>query len=153
CGQALPTPSPLVQTPPVQTPPGGVSILSPGPTHPTGTLARGVLLNGRYRIRGLVGTGGMGAVYKAADTQLGDRLVAVKELSVQGLTAQERAEATEAFTREAVLLASLHHPSLPNIHDHFTADGRWYMVMDLIPGDTLEAYLHHAGRPGLPVGE
>src|SRR5262249_9381437 len=66
---------------------------------------------------------------------------------------QERAEATEAFTREAVLLASLHHPSLPNIHDHFTADGRWYMVMDLIPGDTLEAYLHHAGRPGLPVGE
>jgi len=116
-------------------------------------LAPGSLLIGRYRILSLAGAGGMGAVYKAADTQLGDRPVALKELSESGLTPVELAEATEAFKREALLLAELHHPGLPSIHDHFTTGGRWYLVMDFIEGETLEDYLHHAGRPGLPVAQ
>jgi hypothetical protein len=110
-------------------------------------------LNGRYRILGVVGTGGMGTVYKAADIQLGDRIVAVKELSATGLSPVEAAEVTAAFHQEALLLAKLQHPSLPGIHDHFTEGGQWYLVMDFIEGQTLEEMLQHTGRPGLPVAE
>ena len=118
-----------------------------------GTLAPGFLLNGRYRIVALAGSGGMGAVYKATDTSLGGRLVAVKEMSEQGLSPQEIIEATEAFEQEAHLLAGLHHPSLPSIHDYFSSGGRWYLVMEFIEGETLEEYLRHNGTPGLPVAD
>jgi serine/threonine protein kinase len=93
----------------------------------------------------------MGTVYQAADTHLGGRAVALKELSEQGLSPQEVAEATDAFEQEAQLLAGLHHPSLPSIYDHFTDGGRWYLVMDFIEGETLEDYLRRNGTPGLPV--
>jgi serine/threonine protein kinase len=110
-------------------------------------------LNGRYRILGVAGTGGMGTVYRAADTQLGDRLVAVKELSATGLSPADLAEITDAFHQEALLLAGLQHPGLPSIHDHFTEGGQWYLVMDFIEGQTLEQMLQHTGTPGLPVTE
>ena len=116
-------------------------------------LAPDTLVNGRYRIVDLVGTGGMGAVYKAADTHLGGRIVALKEMSEQGLSPQEITEAAEAFEQEAHLLAVLHHPSLPSIHDHFSAGGRWYLAMDFIEGETLADYLRLHGTPGLPVAE
>ena len=54
------------------------------------------LLNQRYRLLSQVGTGGFGAVYKAADTHFGDRLVAIKEISLRGLTPQETIEAGTA---------------------------------------------------------
>jgi serine/threonine protein kinase len=117
------------------------------------TLTPGFLLNGRYRIVERVGAGGMGAVYKATDTSLGGRMVAVKEMSEEGLSSQEIAEATTAFQQEANLLASLHHHSLPAIYDYFTADERSYLVMEFIEGQTLEKYLLLNGTPGLPVDE
>lgn len=60
----------------------------------SGTLPQ-VLLRQRYRVLAQVGKGGFGAVYKAADTQLGHRVVAVKEMSQIGLSTQELGEATE----------------------------------------------------------
>jgi hypothetical protein len=119
----------------------------------TGSLAPATVLHGRYVILGLAGTGGMGAVYRAADRHLGERIVALKEMHQHGLTPEEIVTATSIFQHEARLLASLHHPSLPNIHDHFNSGGRWYLVMDFIEGMTLQQRLGHYGSPGLPVGE
>lgn len=112
----------------------------------TGQLAPGYLLKRRYRIIARLGNGGFGAVYKAEDGQVGNRLVAVKEMNRGGLTPLEIAGAAEAFKREALLLAKLKHPGLPGIRDHFTEAGRWYLVMDYIEGETLEARFDRLGR-------
>src|SRR5438874_6077636 len=82
--------------------------------------AKEPLLKQRYRIIGLVGQGGFGAVYKAVDTQSGNRLVAIKAINLSILTAQEVIEATEAFNREVLVLSGLAHPNLPRLYDHFT---------------------------------
>ena len=110
------------------------------------------LIHGRYRLARQLGVGGFGAVYQAEDTTLGNRLVAIKEMSPRGLTAEEAREATQAFQREALLLAGLAHPSLPRIYERFEEDGRCYLVMDFIAGETLEVYLDKRGG-NLPVKE
>ena len=117
----------------------------------TGLLTLNSLLKLRYRILNQVGKGGFGAVYKASDLQFNNRLVAIKEMSQSNLNAQELAEATSAFQREAMLLAGLTHPNLPRIYEQFMELGRWYLVMDFIDGETLEDTL--GKRPGnkLPV--
>jgi eukaryotic-like serine/threonine-protein kinase len=117
------------------------------------SLAPSHLLKERYRIMAQIGKGGMGIVYKAEDTLFDDHLVAVKELSQSGLNVQEMVEATNAFKREAHLLAGLNHPNLPKIHDYFADAGRWYLVMDYIEGETLETYLTKANSGYLPVQE
>ena len=119
----------------------------------TGRLLTNQLLKQHYRILDSVGKGGMGAVYRAEDTQLGNRKVAVKEMSQSGLSPQEVVEAADAFKREALTLAGLQHPNLPNIYDHFSEGGRWYLVMSFIQGETLEDYLDKANGGKLPVEE
>jgi eukaryotic-like serine/threonine-protein kinase len=157
CGQAMPTASSL--PPPVQAGPA-ISSKPPmvlvGPTLRssvlTGLLPANSLLKQRYLILSRVGQGGMGAVYKAADTQLGDRLVALKEMSQKGLDPREIVEAVDTFKREALLLAGLpHHSHLPSIYDHFEDGGRWYLVIDFIEGEALEEYLSRAKGGRLPV--
>jgi len=157
CGQAMPTASslpPAVQAGPAvsSTPP----MVLVGPTlsssYLTGLLPANSLLKQRYLILSRLGQGGMGAVYKAADTQLGDRFVAVKEMSQMGLDPQEIVEAAGTFNREAHMLAGLpHHPHLPSIYDHFEDGGRRYLVMDFIEGETLEEYLSRVKGGRLPV--
>lgn len=122
------------------------------PTHPsasssqTGLVASGLLLKQHYRILGRLGRGGFGTVYKAEDVQFGNRLVAVKEMSQSGLNSpQEIAETARAFEREALMLAGLRHQNLPRIYDHFSENGRWYVVMDFIEGESLEQYLDKRG--------
>ena len=108
------------------------------------------LLNGRYRILTQVGTGGFGAVYKARDTLSTGQsaaLIAIKQVNLRGLTAQEIIEATDSFHREVLLLSTLEHVNLPRIYDSFTAPEHWYLVMDFIEGETLEQYLRHT-TPG-----
>src|SRR5258708_28119137 len=95
---------------PLQADAGGLAISSL-----TGLLAQHHLLKERYHILGQVGKGGFGAVYKAADTLFGYRLVAVKEMSQSHLSPQEIAEAIEAFKCEAHMLAGLQHPNIPSI--------------------------------------
>lgn len=111
------------------------------------------LLQGRYRLLGQVGQGGMGLVYRAEDTHLGNRLVAVKEMSSHGLSPEEVVEVTESFQREALLLAQLTHPNLPRIYEQFSEGTRWYLVMDFIEGETLEARLARIPAGRLPVPE
>ena len=134
----------------------GSSLQSVKPTlfnSATGQLLTDVMLKQRYRIIAPVGKGGMGAVYKAEDTQLGNRLVALKEMSQSGLSPQEQKEAADAFRQEAFMLARLQHPNLPNIFDHFEENGRWYLVMSFIEGETLEDYLDHIQGKKLPLEE
>ncbi len=106
-----------------------------------GLLVPSSLLHSRYSIVSQIGTGGFGAVYQAKDTLFSHRLVAIKEMSQDGLSPQELAEATAAFEHEALLLADLSHPNLPRIHDHFSENGRSYVVMDFITGTSLEDYM------------
>ncbi len=119
----------------------------------TGLLVQHHMLKQRYRIINQIGRGGFGAVYKAMDIQFGNRLVAIKEMSQSSLDLQELTKAVDAFKREALLLAVLTHPNLPRIYEQFPDAGRWYLVMDFIEGQTLEARLDNAsGATGQPQG-
>ena len=117
----------------------------------TGLLSHQHMLKQRYLVLAQVGRGGFGAVYKAADTQFGNRLVAVKEMSQSNMNAQELLEATLAFKREALMLAGLTHPNLPRIYEQFIDNGRSYLVMDFIDGKTLEDHLTDLGHTRLPI--
>ncbi len=127
---------------------GGLTISSS-----TGSLVRNHLLKERYRILEQVGKGGFGAVYQAADTLFGYRLVAVKEMGQSRLSPQEMASAIEYFKREAHLLAGLQHPNIPTIYDYFGEAGHWYFVMDFIEGETLEEHLRKSRGGYLPVAK
>lgn len=116
-------------------------------------MPAGQMLHQRYRLLQTVGQGGMGAVYLAQDTQLGDRLVAVKEMSMSRLSPQDLPQAVEQFRREAHLLASLHHPNLPVIYEYFNMEDRWYVVMSFIEGVTLQDVLEAAAGQRLSVKE
>src|SRR5690349_20510912 len=89
------------------------------------------MLADRYELGEVIGTGGMARVYRARDVLL-DRDVAVK-LFRDDLDndAASRAQA------EMTTLASLHHPGLGAVHDAGTAEGRPYIVMELVEGPTL----------------
>src|SRR5215467_1789016 len=143
CGKPLQTAAPLPQYP----------VAGSASSTLTGLLTPNHLLNQRYRILSQLGKGGFGAIYKAEDTQLGNRLLAVKEMSHSGLSPQEIIEAAENFKREALLLAGLKHPNLPSIYDHFSEAGRWYLVMDFIEGETLEEHLNKEPQGRLSVEE
>ncbi len=110
------------------------------------------VLKQRYRVLRVIGQGGMGTVYMGQDLQLGNRLVAIKEMSQTSLSPSERLGAAKSFQQEAHLLAGLHHPHLPSIYDHFVEHHCWYLVMSFIPGQTLTEYLAEQGGK-LPVEE
>ena len=117
----------------------------------TGRLPPGRMLHNRYRLLHTVGQGGMGAVYTAQDTQLGDRMVAVKEMSMSRLAPQQVPQAVEQFKREAHLLAGLQHPNLPVIYEYFGEGDRWYLVMSFIQGGSLQTYLDASPGNKLPL--
>lgn len=109
-------------------------------------LALGDVLAGRYRLKELLGTGGMASVYRAVDIRL-DRDVAVKLLA-PGPAAD--AMAGERFLREARAMAALSHPAIVAIFDveWFAPDGEHgpFLVMELVPGGTLAERLGVEGR-------
>lgn len=99
------------------------------------TLENGYLLKGRYRIIGILGQGGMGAVYRACDENL-DLVVAIKENLF--LTANF----VRQFQQEALVIASLRHPNLPRVFDYFVIEGQaQYLIMDYIEGEDLQQWM------------
>jgi len=102
-------------------------------------------LQQRYRVERLIGQGGFGAVYEAVDLRL-NRRIALKQL----LRAGERL--SRQFEREAQLLANLDHPSLPDVHDHFSTPDGQFLVMQYVPGDDLGTLLLEHDEP-FPVDQ
>lgn len=94
-------------------------------------LAPGTILNNRYRIVSILGQGGMGSVYQAWDENLGISVAVKENLFLTDEYARQ-------FQREANILASLRHPSLPRVGDYFTVPNQGqYLIMDFIEGEDL----------------
>jgi serine/threonine protein kinase len=111
---------------------------------PAGVLYPGSMLAQRYWIISQVGQGGFGAVYKAKDCSEKNKLVAIKQISLKGLSPQKMIEATDTYNREIMCLSQLKHENLPRVYDHFTDPHHWYVVMEYIEGKTLEDMLKTA---------
>ncbi|HXW85048.1 MAG TPA: protein kinase [Candidatus Binataceae bacterium] len=109
-------------------------------------LSEGHLLDGRYRVKRVIGVGGMGRVYLANDTRLANRPVAAKEMIIGDGIAEKKA--IEDFAREASVLSRLSHPGIPIVIDHFVEQGRNYLVMEFVSGGDLEGLLEQAGTGG-----
>src|SRR5213593_2390042 len=96
-----------------------------------------------YEILDKLGAGGMGVVYKARDTRL-DRLVAIKLLP-EGFAGDR--ERLARFGREARLLATLNHPNIASIYGLEEADGKPFLVLELVRGKTLAERLKKGRLP------
>jgi hypothetical protein len=105
-------------------------------------LAAGTRL-GPYEIVSSLGAGGMGEVYRARDPRLG-RDVAIKVIGGEGPPAPER---LRRFEQEARSVAALQHPHILAVHDLGTHEGRPYLVLELLEGETLRERLSHGPFP------
>ena len=106
---------------------------------------------GKYQLREQLGHGGMASVYRAYHPQL-DRFVAVKTLRGELV---DDPEFLARFQREAKIVASLRHANIVQVFDADGQDGIYYMVMELLEGDTLKARLsdYRARGETMPLGE
>src|ERR1700684_724156 len=102
---------------------------------------------GPYEILSAIGAGGMGEVYQAHDSNL-RRDVAIKVLPEAFAHDPER---LARFRREAQLLAALNHSNIATIHGLEDSNGTSYLVMELVPGDTLAQRIKRDGA--VPVEE
>ncbi len=103
------------------------------------------VLRGRYRVRRIIGQGGMGSIYLADDIRLEGRQCALKEVEHdRSLPENLVKEARDQFLREATVLARLDHPNLPKVSDFISIGERDYLVMDYIPGKDLRTLMIEA---------
>ncbi|HSO39140.1 MAG TPA: serine/threonine-protein kinase, partial [Labilithrix sp.] len=119
------------------------------PPRPSGPpISTGAVLGDAYRIEEPLGQGGMGAVYAARHLRTGRRY-AVKTM-LAGASASE--DAIRRFEREATAASAIGHPGIVQVHDcNVAPGGLFYLVMDLLEGETLEQRL--ARSPALPWAE
>ncbi len=113
----------------------GGSVITPEPE----SLAGRTL--GHYRVLERIGAGGMGIVYRAHDERL-DRDVALKVLPLGSLADDE---ARRRFKNEALALSKLNHPNIATIHDFDTQAGVDILVMEFIPGRSLDRLITDGG--------
>ena len=108
-------------------------------------LKAGEVLRNRYKIKRIIGQGGMGSIYLADDLRLEGRLCALKEVEHdRTLPADLLKQTREQFLREAIVLARLDHQNLPKVSDFFSIGGRDYLVMDFVPGKDLRTLMVEA---------
>ncbi|MEE8366885.1 MAG: protein kinase [Thermoanaerobaculia bacterium] len=99
-----------------------------------------------FKVTAKLGEGGMGEVYRATDTKL-DREVAIKALPEAFNSDPER---LARFEREAKVLASLNHPHISGIHGLEELDGKKFLILELVEGDTIAERI---GRGPVPIDE
>lgn len=106
-------------------------------------LQSGITLVKRYHIQDVIGVGGMGSVYRARDLHFPNvtKLVAVKEMINMAPDPLVRQTIVQNFEREANMLATLSHPSIPRIYDYFTEEDRSYLVLEFVHGKDLESII------------
>jgi len=121
----------------------------PTATQPEGTLPPHTILQERYEILAVQGVGGMGAVYRARDLRFSavTKIVAVKEMSNVAPDPRLRRLGIQNFEREANILASLSHPSIPKIFDYFSEGNRSYLILEFIEGQALDDLLEERRQP------
>src|SRR4029077_17752055 len=117
------------------------------PALPQGEFAPGTVLGDRYEILALLGQGGMGAVYKARDTEL-DRLVALKIIRPELTT---NPEILKRFKQELILARQVTHRNVIRIFDLGQADGFKFITMEYLEGQDLRSVLKGKGK--LPPNE
>ncbi len=117
--------------------PGAIAAAGATPSRPRspqpGNIPVGTNI-GRYQVSGLLGVGGMGAVYAAFDPQL-NRRVALKVLHYAGR------DATQRIQREAQALAKLSHPNVVAVYDSGSSSNGFFIVMQYVEGTTLDVWL------------
>ncbi|MEV2277013.1 serine/threonine-protein kinase [Nocardiopsis sp. NPDC049922] len=102
-------------------------------------------LRERYELMAEVGRGGMGRVWRARDTEL-NRTVAVKEILLgPGLDEDDRARRAARARREAQAIAMGQHPSIVTVHDILEEDGRPWIVMEFLTGESLHRLVEREG--------
>jgi len=108
----------------------------------------GVTLGDAYQIVRMVGEGGMGRVYEARHTRLGNKRFAVKLLHAEYA---RQPEVVARFQREAEAASGIAHPNVVDVYDvHHTEDGRPYMVGEFLEGEELGDFLERVGK--IPAG-
>jgi serine/threonine protein kinase, bacterial len=110
-------------------------------------LEIGSRLSERYRVDAVLGKGGMGAVYLGRLESLGNKPVAIKEMELGEGCDRDQDLAIHQFQREATFLAHLDHPNLVKVTDFFAENGKHYLVMDYVEGETLQQRLERIQRP------
>ncbi len=106
------------------------------------SLQPGVLFGGRYEILGVLGQGGMGAVYQARDREL-DRLIALKVIRPELATDPA---ILQRFKQELILSRNITHKNVVRIYDLGEADGIRFISMEYVDGEDLRTLLRHAGK-------
>jgi eukaryotic-like serine/threonine-protein kinase len=111
------------------------------------TTLLGTTLSGRYRLEARIGAGGMSTVYRATDEVL-ERQVAVKLMNREVASDSDQ---LERFRREARAIAQLSHPHIVGVIDAGEDEGRPYIVLEYVEGETLKERIRRLGR--LPIPE
>jgi eukaryotic-like serine/threonine-protein kinase len=140
-GRALTQNQILGYGPPVTEPTNPEDATPPSPVAPADPDP-GRLIDRRYRLVEIIGSGGMATVHRAVDTRL-DRTVAVKLLRREVLADSDIAM---RFRREALAATVLRHPNIVACLETGTDNGQPYLVMELIEGEDLAARLRRGGR-------
>lgn len=109
-----------------------------------GPLIPGTVVRGRYKVVQVLDRGKLGAVYLVEDQQSSGRRRALKEIWDLFTDPDDRAQAWQKFEREAQTLMGLYHPGLPRIEEYFSRQGRIYIVMEYLEGQTLDSILRQS---------
>jgi len=135
-------------TQPIYTPEGGVATptMARKMEESPGMLQSGQIFARRYEIRGVLGMGGMGVVYRAWDAELGDA-VAIKTLRLEALRAEPAA--LERFKQEIRLARKITHRNVVRTHDLGEVDGVYFITMEFVEGQSLKHLIQSRGS--LPV--
>jgi len=115
----------------------------------TGKVEKGAVFAGRYEIMGLLGKGGMGAVYRARDRQL-DEVVAVKVLRPE--VVKDDPTLLDRFKHETKLARKITHRNVLRTHDFGDTEGTPYISMEYVDGVTLKDLIQSKGALPLGVG-